>query len=178
MIFLNYNSFFFEDLNKDSYRPYEAITSYNFFSSYFKKTIKKNRTSTLCFKQLGTEVPDNCVLTRNKDIAKNVHKKFFKNSYLFNNYQINSKLSIFQNKILGVRLRDSFESDFIEDIEETSENLRYLDTNFPVKLIRGILNKHNIDTLRSSEALQSNLLFSYKLETSNIAEKISQVEQF
>merc|ERR1711915_907277 len=98
---------------------YEAITSYNFFSSYFKKAIKKNLISTLCFKQLGIEVSDNCFLTRDKDLAKNVHKKFFKNSYLFNNYRINSKLSIFQNNILGVRLRDSFESDFIEDVEET-----------------------------------------------------------
>lgn len=71
-----------------------------------------------------------------------------------------------------------YEVDKIEEVEETLENLRAKINNFPVKLIKGVLNKHNVSLLNSSKILNKNILFSYRINNENMVEKISQVEQF
>lgn len=71
-----------------------------------------------------------------------------------------------------------YESDKLEEVEETLENLRTKVSNFPIKLIKGVLNKHNINTLRHVNTLEKNILFNYRLNNDQIVEKISQVEQF
>lgn len=71
-----------------------------------------------------------------------------------------------------------YESDRMEDVEETLENLRTKVNNFPVKLIKGVLNKHNISLLASNNILNKNILYSYRLNNDNVVEKISQIEQF
>lgn len=71
-----------------------------------------------------------------------------------------------------------YEIDRMEDVEETSENLRIKVSNFPVKLLKGILNKHNVSTLSSNKVLNKNILFSYRLNNDQVATKIAQVEQF
>ena len=71
-----------------------------------------------------------------------------------------------------------YESDRMEDVEETSKNLRTKVSNFPVKLIKGVLNKHNVSLLNSNKILNKNILFSYRINNDQVVEKISQVEQF
>jgi hypothetical protein len=71
-----------------------------------------------------------------------------------------------------------YEVDKMEEVEESLENLRTKVNNFPVKLIKGVLNKHNVSLLTSNEILNKNILFSYRLNSDNVTEKISQVEQF
>ena len=71
-----------------------------------------------------------------------------------------------------------YEYDRLEDVEETLENLRTKVSNFPVKLIKGVLNKHNISLLNSNTTLNKNILFSYRLNNDQIVDKISQIEQF
>ena len=71
-----------------------------------------------------------------------------------------------------------YEIDRMEDVEETLENLRTKVNNFPVKLIKGVLNKHNISLLNSNKILNKNILFSYRLNNEHVVEKISQIEQF
>lgn len=71
-----------------------------------------------------------------------------------------------------------YESDKLEEVEETLENLRTKVSNFPIKLIKGVLNKHNINTLIHANTLEKNILFNYRLNNDQIVEKISQVEQF
>jgi hypothetical protein len=66
----------------------------------------------------------------------------------------------------------------MEDVEETLENIRTKINNFPIKLLKGVLNKHNISILNSSTNLNKNILFSYRLNNDSVVEKISQVEQF
>jgi hypothetical protein len=66
----------------------------------------------------------------------------------------------------------------MEDLEETSENLRTQVSNFPVKLLKGTLNKHNVSLLNSNTSLNKNILFSYRLNNNEVTEKIDQVEQF
>jgi hypothetical protein len=72
----------------------------------------------------------------------------------------------------------NYEGDQMEDLEETSENLRTQVNNFPVKLLKGVLNKHNVSLLNSSETLNKNIFFSYRLNNNEVTEKIDQVEQF
>jgi hypothetical protein len=71
-----------------------------------------------------------------------------------------------------------YESDKLEEVEETLENLRTKVSNFPIKLIKGVLNKHNINTLIHANTLEKNILFNYRLNNDQVVEKISQVEQF
>lgn len=71
-----------------------------------------------------------------------------------------------------------YESDRLEEVEETLENLRTKVSNFPIKLTKGILNKHNISILTNSNTLEKNILFNYRLNNDQIVEKISQIEQF
>jgi len=71
-----------------------------------------------------------------------------------------------------------YESDKMEDVEETSKNLRSKISNFPVKLVKGVLNKHNVSVLSSNKILNKNILFSYRINNDQVVEKISQVEQF
>jgi glutamate mutase epsilon subunit len=71
-----------------------------------------------------------------------------------------------------------YEYDRLEDVEETLENLRTKVSNFPVKLIKGVLNKHNTSLLSSNTTLNKNILFSYRLNNDQIVDKISQIEQF
>jgi hypothetical protein len=72
----------------------------------------------------------------------------------------------------------NYEGDQMEDLEETSENLRTQVNNFPIKLLKGVLNKHNVSILNSSETLNKNIFFSYRLNNNEVTEKIDQVEQF
>jgi hypothetical protein len=71
-----------------------------------------------------------------------------------------------------------YENDKLEEVEETLENLRVKTNNFPIKLIKGVLNKHNISLLTSNKSLNKNIIFSYRINNDQIVEKISQVEQF
>lgn len=87
----------------------------------------------------------------------------------------------FQSNILNnmkFNVVSNYDSDRLEDVEETSENLRTKVNKFPIKLIKGILNKHNVSLLTSENQLNKNILFSYRLNNDNIVEKISQIEQF
>ena len=40
-----------------------------------------------------------------------------------------------------------FELDQIDDLEETAENLRLKNSKYPIRLIKGVLTKHNIALL-------------------------------
>lgn len=71
-----------------------------------------------------------------------------------------------------------YENDKLEEVEETLENLRTKVNNFPIKLIKGTLNKHNVNLLNSNNELNKNILFSYRTNNDHIVEKISQIEQF
>jgi hypothetical protein len=148
------------------------------FNSYFKKIIKGKYNITLSFKKLSFKHEGESILMEGRDIADNLHKKYIKNSHLRNNFIVNARASIFQNNLMGESFKSLFETDTIEDVEETSENLRYKDASFPIKVIRGVLNNHNVNTLSTEPVLSRNIILNYSVNTSNIAEKISQVEQF
>ncbi|MFY8067720.1 MAG: hypothetical protein ACOVMS_06295 [Flavobacterium sp.] len=75
-------------------------------------------------------------------------------------------------------LNSNYELDKMEEVEETLQNIRIKTNNFPIKLIKGVLNKHNISLLNSNVNLNKNILFSYKINNDSVAEKIAQVEQF
>ena len=71
-----------------------------------------------------------------------------------------------------------FETDILDDLDESAENLRIKLSNFPIKLIKGTLNVHNTNVLQSNDNLSKNIFLNYRINNSTITEKISQVEQF
>lgn len=71
-----------------------------------------------------------------------------------------------------------FENDRLDEVFETSENLRLKNSKFPVRLNRGILSKNNITLLQKNSYLNKNILFNYKINKTDSTEKISQPEQF
>jgi hypothetical protein len=71
-----------------------------------------------------------------------------------------------------------FDTDILDELDETSENLRIKLSNFPVKLLKGTLNSHNINLLNNSKTLDKNIFLNYRLNNNTITEKISQTEQF
>jgi hypothetical protein len=71
-----------------------------------------------------------------------------------------------------------YENNILEEVEEHEKNLRLKTNNFPIKLIKGTLNKQNISTLNNSVELNKNIFLSYRLNNSDVTQKIAQVEQF
>lgn len=63
-------------------------------------------------------------------------------------------------------------------IEDADETVKIKQHNFPIKLIKGTLNKHNINILKKNSTLSKNILFTYKINNKNLATKVSQPEQF
>jgi hypothetical protein len=93
-------------------------------------------------------------------------------SNLINNNLLNS-LNFSKFKSSG-----NFEFDKLEDVHETAENLRKKNFKFPVRLIKGVLSKNNILLLKNNSKLNKNIFLNYKVNNTNLTQKISQVEQF
>ena len=105
--------------------------------------------------------------------------EFNANSFLINLYKKNLQTSqIITNTLNKIKSNTKFDSDILDDLDESSENLRIKLSNFPVKLIKGTLNNHNSNLLNTSTTLTKNIFLTYRINNSTVAEKISQVEQF
>lgn len=143
----------------------------NNLSNYFNKFIYYNNTQ---------NIVDNLI----SDSKFNLKLKTkLLNSFKLNlNYQnLNIYLEKKNSNLLNSNLNSNlsnYEYDNVEDVEETLENLRIKSTKFPIKLIKGVLNKHNTLSLTTNKILNKNILFSYRLNNESIVEKISQIEQF
>lgn len=103
-------------------------------------------------------------------------KKSLSPAYTTKRYITSSE--IVNNFFAKLDVQSKFETDVLDDLDESAENLRTKSSNFPVKLIKGVLNNHNVLILNSSETLSKNIFLSYRINNSNITEKISQIEQF
>lgn len=86
----------------------------------------------------------------------------------------------FINNIFNVNKTkfSNYESNQIITIEDADETLKIKQHNFPIKLIKGVLNKNNIELLKNTSILQKNILFNYKINNKNLADKVAQPEQF
>jgi hypothetical protein len=125
--------------------------------------------------------------TEQQDLYKFTFSESLKTRLLSNlklnlNYQnLNSFKETYDANLLDSKVSSyssNYDSDRLEDVEETLENLRTKTNNFPIKLIKGVLNKHNLSILTSESVLNKNILFSYRVNNDNVTEKISQIEQF
>jgi len=91
-------------------------------------------------------------------------KRSFSRSNIFNN-----------NNVKGLKY---FEDDQLENAEESAENVRLKNYKYPIRLIKGVLTKHNIFLLNNNSNLDNTIILNYKLNNSHITEKLSQSEQF
>lgn len=71
-----------------------------------------------------------------------------------------------------------YDSDILEDVDESAENLRTQVNKAPIKLIKGLLNKHNVRLLNNVQGLAKQIFLKHKTHNVGITEKISQIEQF
>jgi len=104
-------------------------------------------------------------------------KKYIKEEiYRKYKYSYFSSSNIFNtNNIKGLKY---FEDDQLENAEESAENIRLKNYKYPVRLIKGVLTKHNISLLNNNSTLNNNIILNYKLNNSDITEKLAQSEQF
>jgi len=72
----------------------------------------------------------------------------------------------------------NYELNQIITIEDADETTRVQQHNFPIKIIKGTLNKHNLYTLKKNDILEKNILFTYRISNKNLAAKVSHPEQF
>jgi len=102
-------------------------------------------------------------------------KDFYSNFLINSNYR--DKASIFYS-FENTETLTSYESNRLEEVEDTDKNLRLKMFNFPIKLTKGILNKHNISLISNNNNLNKNILFSYRINDSDVTSKVYQIEQF
>jgi hypothetical protein len=71
-----------------------------------------------------------------------------------------------------------YENSVLDDVEETADNLRVKNIKFPIRLIKGIINKHNLNILTNNLVLDKNVLFNVLVNKNDITTKIPQSESF
>lgn len=125
----------------------------------------------------------NNILNNIFDISKifEINHEFIFTKDFYNNFLTNSnysnKVGVFYS-FENTKTLTSYESNRLEEVEDTDKNLRLKIFNFPIKLIKGTLNKHNINLLNNNNTLFQNILFSYRINNSDTTSKIYQTEQF
>ena len=101
---------------------------------------------------------------------------FYKNFQKKKNFYKN-RVNIFESSLKNIN-STIYENNILEEVEEHEKNLRLKTNNFPIKLIKGTLNKQNISTLNNSTELNKNIFLSYRLNNSDVTQKNALVEQF
>jgi hypothetical protein len=91
----------------------------------------------------------------------------------FDIYEINN--TIFNTPVLN---KSYFEINQINMIDESDYVVRLQNKNFPVKLVKGILNKQNLSNLNTVNIKKKNIFLNYKLNSNNISSKVAHAEHF
>lgn len=78
----------------------------------------------------------------------------------------------------SVSKNNLYEMDKFDDTFVASDNFRAKTSKFPIKINKGIINKHNLNTLNTLNSLNTNIFFSYKVGKLDIGDKQAHVEQF
>ena len=129
-------------------------------------------------KKISSSVINNNLNFNYKNIINTVNHNF--NLNLIKNFEILDNELTNAKSLLDFKVYKSgnYEQDRLDDLYESSENLRRKSSKFSVKLIKGHLNKNNLNTLNNSDNLKKNVFLNYKVNNANLTQKISQVEQF
>ena len=147
------------------------------FTYLFKNNVKYllNDNEVLNFKKQSIINPFNFNFFYNLPKSKNN----------FNLLRIKSKLILINDFLENIPAlsninitSNNYDQDKLEAVYESAENLRKKSSKFPVKLLKGVLNKNNAALLINNVSLKKNIFLNYKLNNQNITQKISQVEQF
>ncbi len=80
--------------------------------------------------------------------------------------------------LYSYNMKNFFDTDSLDEVDETADNLRFKNSKFPIRLIKGVMTKHNISLLKTNNILNKNIILNYKINTSDVTEKIAQAEQF
>lgn len=168
-------------------RNFSKINSLNNLTQASDVTTELKQISNIKLKNLFKYNPNNNIKLETSSLYQpNIDSLFNVMSPAYSpfSFTTNSQRVLYQtprliSSVLNSRVNISkFENDVLDELDETAENLRIKISNFPIKLIKGTLNSHNINILNNSESLTKNIFLNYRLNNNTVTEKISQVEQF
>jgi hypothetical protein len=94
------------------------------------------------------------------------------------NYNFLIKKNNINNIFNNNNNKSNYELNQIITIEDADETMRIKQHNFPIKIIKGTLNKHNLINLKNNNNLEKNIFFTYKINNKNLTSKVSHPEQF
>lgn len=123
-------------------------------ASFHKRKIRKNRQWRLRIPETPTEV--------------------IRMGYLFANNQFNLFDYTDDHNYRG----GVFEADNLDVLHEPSETTRLRSAKYPVRLVKGILNKHNLSILKTETDLTKAIFFNYRVNKHDVALKPALVEPF
>jgi len=183
---------YFANLNYTSatlmnhYNDASALFNNNFYdilkneTSYSIKNTKLTNLPTSLNLFYNTELPT-INLTRLVDLSEKTESEWKPGFIKFSSKDVSFDLrntDIFQILLKKNLTTSFFDSDNLDNLEETAENARFQQASFPVKLLKGTLNQHNLLLLQKNNILNKNIFFNYQLNDQESTSKISQVEQF
>ena len=154
----------------------EFNTTYSLKNSYKKilnnkYLFNKNNNSAKIFNKY-LEIPE----LNFKKLFKNVKKKRdLKKHYEFdislkNGFKFSDHHSNYMKK--------SIETDSLDDVDESADNVRLKSNKFPFRLVKGVMTKQNIKILQHKRSLKKKIMLNYKINKLNTTDKIAQPEQF
>lgn len=159
------------------YNQRKIIKNFNFFNNFIYYNLKYDY-----YKQSNNLLKGKLIKSSylNLNISDFNLNNLWKNDTLAIKYETMLKSNNKNSSLFNLKKTNSsfYESDRLEEVEESLENLRTKVSNFPIKLIKGTLNKHNLSLLTNNNNINKNIFLSYRINNDNITEKISQIEQF
>jgi hypothetical protein len=75
-------------------------------------------------------------------------------------------------------MKKSIETDSLDDVDESADNVRLKSNKFPFRLVKGVMTKQNIKILQHKRSLKKKIMLNYKINKLNTTDKIAQPEQF
>jgi len=168
LINLNYSN----NLNLINFKKLNIINTKLYYTLNLKNNIKF-RNLFLNYKNTSL----NFYNLKNNDesfnLINNIKVSNIAQNVIYKNY------NLFDIKLNKFNVTNSyFEIDKLDEVDEPSETLRLKNNNFPIKLFKGVLNKHNNSILNTNYFLNKNILLNYRINTKNVISRNSQVEQF
>jgi hypothetical protein len=134
----------------------------------------------------NTNIKANIIFPQNIEINYNVSDSFLHNKSF--NLNPTKEINKFHKNIAkqvnfilyneSVEKSSHYEETIFDNTEETSENLRIKQHKYPIRLVKGIINKHNFNILTTNKDVSNSIFFKIQVNNSDVASKISQTEEF
>jgi len=157
----------------------------NIYSNTYQIFLKKQKNYAFNYNKISLNHKLSSYLITTKIENKEMFDVINVNSNILNygdfkrsNYNFLIKKNNINNIFNNNNNKSNYELNQIITIEDADETMRIKQHNFPIKIIKGTLNKHNLINLKNNNNLEKNIFFTYKINNKNLTSKVSHPEQF